>query len=182
MLHLGKALIISALLAVATTGPLPAQVSVTAPNPYPLPAFALPTIPAGGAPLTSSYFEHRIGVIEFWFPRCEYCGPMHDALARVAQRYGPDSVRILAVDTDREASREEALSWLQEHSATPFPVVLDSTGLADSLHVYGAPFFAVVDHHGRVVHWLGGVDLDKALPPVLARYLAARAAEPSAPR
>jgi len=167
----------------AWTTPARSQVVLAVPQPRSLPAFALPQIAPPGQPLTNEYLHGRIGILEFWFPSCEPCVPVHADLMAFAKRYSPDSVRLLSVDIDREVDREAALAFLADHGVPPYPVVLDSAGFADSLEVPGAPFLVVIDQQGRQAYWLGGVDPNRALPPIVNRLLGrAPTIEPPSPQ
>ena len=174
-----RPLLLAAVAILARVSVPAAQVLARLPEPRPLPDFALPPVSASGPPVTPSTISGKIAIFEFWYPECVYCGEQHESLVRLAQRYGPDSVEIVAVNTRQ--SRETAQAFLAQHSTAPYHEVMDSTDFADKLGVNSAPLLAIVDCKGRIVYWAGGQDVTERFPSVLDELLAQRRS-PTAPQ
>jgi alkyl hydroperoxide reductase subunit AhpC len=99
-------------------------------------------------------------VLVFWSIYCQSCVKKLKALAAVQERYGPQGVKIISVNTDGEYGHgvESVRTFVREFEAAngirlPFPVLYDEENpLPQALHIEFLPTIVTLDPEGRVLH------------------------------
>jgi len=114
-----------------------------------------------GTTHTLSQYSGKIVVLEWTNPTCPFVKRHYAAgtMKGLAQKYAPQGVVWLAIDSSHFATDEDARKWVKDQGL-PYPVLLDlsgSTGMA-----YGAkttPHIFVVGKDGTIAY-AGAVDDD----------------------
>jgi cytochrome c biogenesis protein CcmG, thiol:disulfide interchange protein DsbE len=113
----------------------------------PAPAFDLPAL--DGRRLGPRDWHGRPLLLAFWASWCPPCREEAPVLVRLAARYAPAGLAVLAVDVRDNPA--EARRFARAHGFR-FPVVLDTGGqVALSYAVAGLPTMALIARDGRLV-------------------------------
>jgi alkyl hydroperoxide reductase subunit AhpC len=99
-------------------------------------------------------------VLVFWSIYCQSCVKKLKALATVQERYGPQGVKIVSVNTDGEYGHgaDSVRAFVRDFEAAngiklPFPVLYDEENpLPQALHIEFLPTIVTLDPEGRVLH------------------------------
>ena len=103
---------------------------------------------------------HAYTVVIFFSADCHVLLAHDDRIRRLAADFASPRVRILAVDSEIDASLERDRAEI-ERRRYPFPVLLDRGGkLARSLGATFASYTVVLDGEGSV-RYRGGIDSDR---------------------
>lgn len=157
----GKAcriLLVLALVA-GTTGECRALEGLKAGDPPP--PVSLPSL--NGKIYTAEYFSGHVGTLVFWSTWSPRSAEILDDFKRHHEAYGPEGLRVLAVNVDGEGLTPEEQRQIREFAATrelPFPVLLDEK--LETYVSYGVmahPSAVVLSREGRVAYTLGGYPL-----------------------
>jgi thiol-disulfide isomerase/thioredoxin len=120
--------------------------------------------------------QGEVVVLDFWARSCPPCLPLHEALVQMAPTWEARGVRILSILTAEDPVGLQQF-FAQHGGNPPFPVLLDSTGMAlERFGSAGLPTVVVVDHYGRIaLARLGSNRAISDLPSLFPTLLAARA-------
>ena len=112
-----------------------------------LPAFSARTL--DGTLLTEGMFTGRPVLLIFWNTWCPLCRRELPAVDRLARRFAPRGLAVLAVNTALNDSEKKARSYWAK-SGYLFPTVFDSSfRMGQAFKVLGVPTVLLVDAAGR---------------------------------
>jgi cytochrome c biogenesis protein CcmG, thiol:disulfide interchange protein DsbE len=107
----------------------------------------------------------KVLVVRFQASWCKPCAKESAALARLAERYRPRGVEVLAVHVQDTAT--DAQRFVREQKVT-YPVALDPRlTVANRFGFKGTPYTVVVDLRGEVVAQIHGESAVRRLPRLL---------------
>jgi len=107
----------------------------------------------------------KILVLRFQASYCKPCGKESAALARVAERYRPQGVEVLAVHVQDAAV--DVRRFIRAHKVT-YSVALDPRLVIGNRYGFkGAPYTVVVDRTGEIVFRQHGESVVSRLPRIL---------------
>ncbi len=116
----------------------------------PAPAIAGPDV-ASSQPISSSQFQGKVVLVNFWASWCQECRLEHKNLLAIHDRFGgdPDFVMLGVNYQDR---LDDARGYIEVYGA-PWPNVRDLKGsIAIDYGVYGVPESFVIDQQGVIRH------------------------------
>jgi len=103
----------------------------------------------------SDLVGRKVVILQFWGIRCSPCLEEMPFLAELQERYGPEGLQVLGVNTDRTAAESLARAMAERELAPPYPILVDPD-LAISQHYtkWLIPVTVVIDRRGvvRAVH------------------------------
>lgn len=127
-----------------------------------------------GTPMSLSTLKGKTVVLSFWATWCGPCQELEPMLIQVAKSYtGNPDVAFLAVNTDED---EAQVAPFLQREKWDIPIAF-ADGLDDFLKVESLPTVIVLDHDGKIVYRVGGLDLAQfsgSLNTALQNTLAAR--------
>lgn len=117
---------------------------------------------------------HRVVVVLFLSTVCPYANYFGDHLAELADRYRPERVLFVGVNSNQFEPAEEMVENAKAHGQT-FPIIRDAhASIADRLGASCSPEAYVVDqggrlrYHGWIQSKLRSPDLQRAVDAVLS--------------
>ncbi len=115
------------------------------------PAFALPDLE--GTVRSSSEWDGRIRVVNFWATWCPPCRREIPLLVDIQREFGEQGVQVIGIAIDETADVLE----FAESVPFNFPVLIGQQEALDLANAYlpefvGLPFTAFADASGRIVH------------------------------
>lgn len=117
---------------------------------------------------------HRVVVVLFLSTVCPYANYFGDHVGRLAERYRPEGVLFLGVNSNQFETAEEIVENAKAHGQT-FPIIRDAhASIADRLGASCSPEAYVVDqegtlrYHGWIQSKLRSPDLQRAVDAVLS--------------
>ncbi|WP_025321308.1 TlpA disulfide reductase family protein [Deferrisoma camini] len=103
----------------------------------------------------SDLVGRKVVILQFWGIRCSPCLEEMPFLAGLQERYGPEGLQVLGVNTDRTAAEALSRAMAERNLAPPYPILVDPD-LAISQHYtkWLIPVTVVIDRRGvvRAVH------------------------------
>jgi thiol-disulfide isomerase/thioredoxin len=113
-----------------------------------LPDFRLPDL--SGREIASASWAGKVLVINYWASWCPPCIREMPTLIRAQQAYDPGQFQVVGIAIDTQGAVEE---FLVDHPVN-YPILMgnpDSVEMSRSLgnRMYGLPFTAIFDRHGR---------------------------------
>ncbi len=109
-----------------------------------------------GEPVESADFTGSVTVVNFWYAGCAPCRAEAADLVGAYEKYSPDGVKFLGVNTRDQAA--QALQFEKEFGI-PFPSVIDMQGdrgvqraFAGEVPLNAVPTTLVLDTQGRIAH------------------------------
>nr|WP_295130691.1 DsbE family thiol:disulfide interchange protein [uncultured Roseateles sp.] len=113
----------------------------------PVPAFVLPPLLDGGAPLSSADMTGKISVLNVWASWCGPCREEHPLLLDLARRR--PELQLLGLNYKDEPA--QATRWLKELGNPYRAIGSDTHGqVGIDLGVYGVPETFVIDRQGLI--------------------------------
>jgi peroxiredoxin len=168
-----------ATLAALLLAPLPvAAVLLTA---LPVAAVLLAALPAAAAPAAPGFrvtqldgsrtvdsrdlIGKRVVVLRFQASYCRPCVKESAALSRLAERYGPRGVEVVALHVQDTAADVRRFMRAQRPA---YAIALDpKLVIGNRYGVRGTPYTVVIDTKGEIVARLRGASAPTRLPPIL---------------
>lgn len=132
----------------------------------PAPAFELPALEGDGVVRLADH-RGKVVMVNFWASWCVSCRVEHDVLIALGEAMaGRDDVVALGINYRDEP--ENALAYLAQHGAYPYPSGVDPKGrLGIDFGVYGLPETYFLDRNGLIrERHIGPIDM-----PTARRYL-----------
>ncbi len=131
------------------------------------PTFALPRADGSGTTsLAALTADRKVVLIDFWATWCGPCEQTMPMLKRLYAKHHDAGFEIVSVNTDGGPDAPRlAMAYRQSHGL-PFPVVVDTEGVAEQYKVTAIPHMVLIDRDGKVdlVHIgalrLGGLEKD----------------------
>jgi thiol-disulfide isomerase/thioredoxin len=124
------------------------------------------------APVSLKEQRGKIVVLDFWAYYCSICIHHMPDLAKLADKYTADRLRVLTIHDGSVASLAEMDGHLRETSRKKLgtlPIALDRNGSQCVFQAYGiraVPALILIDTQGKVVrrfHHVGDPELDRAI-------------------
>ena len=120
----------------------------------------------------------KILVLRFQASYCKPCARESPALARLADRYRPRDVEVLAIHVQDTAA--DARAFIRANRVA-YPVALDPRlTIGNHYGFKGSPYTVVVDRNGEIVARLVGESAVARLPRILDALVAGSDAPPAA--
>lgn len=105
-------------------------------------------------------YRGKVVYLDFWASWCGPCRQSFPWMDRMATRYGPDGLVVIAINLDKE--RALADQFLSEQQ-TRFPIAFDPRGeVAERYDVQVMPSSYLIDRHGEIKLRHRGFQSDKA--------------------
>lgn len=159
----GVALLVAVLLALA--GPVRAEPAA--------PGFKARLLDSGETVDTRELIGKKIVVLRFQASYCKACRRESAALGRLARRYRPRDVEVLAIHVQDTAA--DVRRFVRAQRVT-YPVALDPKLTIGNLFDFkGTPYTVVIDRDGEMVARLHGASVVSRLPKILDDLLKASA-------
>lgn len=115
-----------------------------------VPAFELPDV--NGKMRKLSDFEGKIVVLEFCSIECPFSRGADPHLSALAQRYAPQGVVVIGIDSHRSTTPEQIRKHAQEKGKT-YPILKDAENkYADLLEAKVTPEVFVLDKEGKLAY------------------------------
>jgi peroxiredoxin len=111
----------------------------------------------------------KILVLRFQASYCKPCAKESPALSRIAERYGPRGVEVLAVHV--QDTFADTRAFMRKYRVT-YPVALDpKLNIGNSFGFKGSPYTIVIDRKGEMVEQIHGESVVGRLPRILDELL-----------
>ena len=112
----------------------------------PAPAFSLPQLHDQAKVFSPNEMAGKVWLLNFWASWCGGCKEEHPVLLQIAK-----SGEVPIYGVDYKDTRDEALTWLQQHG-NPYPLTaVDEAGrVGINYGVYGVPETYVIDKAGVI--------------------------------
>jgi cytochrome c biogenesis protein CcmG, thiol:disulfide interchange protein DsbE len=111
----------------------------------------------------------KILVLRFQASYCKPCAKESPALARIADRYGPRGVEMVAFHVQDTIADTRA--FMRKYRVT-YPVAVDpKLNIGNSFGFKGSPYTIVIDRKGEMVEQIHGESVVGRLPRILDNLL-----------
>jgi cytochrome c biogenesis protein CcmG, thiol:disulfide interchange protein DsbE len=111
----------------------------------------------------------KILVLRFQASYCKPCAKESPALARIADRYGPRGVEVVAFHVQDTIADTRA--FMRKYRVT-YPVAVDpKLNIGNSFGFKGSPYTIVIDRKGEMVEQIHGESVVGRLPRILDNLL-----------
>ena len=134
------------------------------------PDWKLPLLSGGNLSLRD--LKGKIVVLDFWYKACSPCLAQMIALQKLHDKYDPDKVVFIGVNTKDDPIADKLEAFLDKRKITIRTVHQGST-ILDLYHVYAAPALFVIDEKGKIILSVAGYSdsLMKDLSTVIEKNL-----------
>jgi thiol-disulfide isomerase/thioredoxin len=133
------------------------------------PAFSLRRVDGKPGEVSLGSLRGKVVLLDFWATWCAPCLHMLPTLHRLHQRWQPQGVEFVGINSDGATVTPEEVTALLRTNPAPYPMVIDQDGEVGSLYkVVALPHMVLVDREGSIVKTFWGVTSETELSQALA--------------